>query len=219
MIFFWWKLSWWKSTSWFLSVLFSQRAGTQVDAGRGRWSPEKEQGFSQRELAVWLAPAALECWQGVVSTQIEFSAEVGRGRPRSGASETPPPPWEAGRCEKLLGSWFSQPTVKNTHFIFGGRGHPSRFDGGDGEVLPFEADLLSPLALLLSFCALRLTVDLAFAAMVALADVWRLAFGTAGSWRVVFSDRETSLSFIICGVFKYGILFTVDLIIPLIYFI
>lgn len=55
--------------------------------------------------------------------------------------------------------------------------------------------------------------------MVALADVWRLAFGTAGSWRVVFSDRETSLSFIICGVFKYGILFTVDLIIPLIYFI
>ena len=113
---FWWKLSWWKSTSWFLSVLFSQRAGTQVDAGQVGWSPEKEQGFSQRELAVWLAPAALECWQGVVSTHIEFSAEVGRGRPQSGASETPPPPWEVGRCEKLLGSWLSQPTVKNHPF-------------------------------------------------------------------------------------------------------
>ena len=41
----------------------------------------------------------------------------------------------------------------------------------------------------------------------------------AGSWRVVFSDRETSLSFVIYGVFKYGILFTVGLITPLLYFI
>ena len=118
-----------------------------------------------------------------------------------------------------LAAGLANRQLKTTHFIFGGRRHPSRFEGGDGEVLPFEADLLSPLALLLSFCALRLTVDLAFAAMVALADVWRLAFGTAGSWRVVFSDRETSLSFIIYGVFKYRILFTVGLIITLIYFI
>lgn len=118
-----------------------------------------------------------------------------------------------------LAAGLANRQLKTTHFIFGGRRHPSRFEGGDGEVLHFEADLLSPLALLLSFCALRLTVDLAFAAMVALADVWRLALGTAGSWRVVFSDRETSLSFIIYGVFKHGILFTVGLIIPLIYFI
>lgn len=78
----------------------------------------------------------------------------------------------------------------------------------------FEADLLSPLALPLSLCALGLTVALAFAAMVAGAD-----FGEAGSWRVVFSDRETSLSFVIYGVFKYGILFAVGLITPLLYFI
>lgn len=35
-----------------LYLFSSVRAGTQVDAGQGRWSPEKEQGFSQRELAV-----------------------------------------------------------------------------------------------------------------------------------------------------------------------
>lgn len=47
-----------------------------------------------------------------------------------------------------------------------------------------EADLLSPLAP--SLCTHWLTVALAFALTIHVENLWRLASGTASSWRVIF---------------------------------
>lgn len=142
--------------------------------------------------------------------------EVGRGRSQSGASETPPPLWEVCPRDKLLGSWLSQPRLKPPISSLRGGDIPAGLKAEMGRLKHFAfrgRSLISSGSASISLCP-RVNCSFGFCGH----GSWS-RLGEAGSWRVVFSDRETSLSFVIYGVFKYGILFTVGLITPLLYFI
>lgn len=144
----------------------------------------------------------------------------GGGRSRGHPAGTLTCHREKFAVRRCLAAGLANRQLHTIHFICWGRSHASKLEGGGlrrgrWRVLPLEADLLSAPAR--SLCIHRsVTVALAFAVTVDAADLWRLAFGKQAAGGGCFSDTEMFLSFVIYGVFKYGILFTVALIIPLI---
>lgn len=204
-----------------VSALFNQRAGETLDAGQGRWNPEKEKGFSQQELIVWLEWAAVNAhalwWApGERSSSVHRGGEglvTERGLWNATATVRSLPPHPR---DKLLGSWLSQPRLKPPISSLRGGDIPAGLKAEMGRLKHFAfrgRSLISSGSASISLCP-RVNCSFGFCGH----GSWS-RLGEAGSWRVVFSDRETSLSFVIYGVFKYGILFAVGLITPLLYFI
>lgn len=157
--------------------------------------PETNNGSSQTELAVWPGWATMNLWCAKWCQETGSSVHRGGEGPghRVGPLKCHREKFAVRRC---LAAGLANWQLKSSHFIFWGRTHSSKFEGrdlGGWHVLRVKGDLWSPLAL--PVCTHGLTVASAFAAVPGAASVCRLAFGTAGSWRVVFFWQGDVLKF------------------------
>lgn len=138
-------------------------------------------GFAQMGLAVRLVQANRKLQRGEQREEVQCT-ELGKGWVTEQASEC----HLHRHREKLavrscLAAGSANRQLQTAHFIFGGGDIPTSLQAKRGEVEVFcISKQISYLRWLYLFVT-GLTVTLVFAAIVDGANLWRLAFGTAGS--------------------------------------